>query len=265
LQLIVAAGVLDSYTMGANPLAAAMRWLESQAGIDHHEPLLAHAKPKPHQTRKKLRNEEQTATFFYCDYDGTIRYRIVRIEGLDDSGKPDKRFEAHAWQNNKFKRGMFGEPPIPYRLPDIARARLTGEPVILVEGERDADVLSALGFIATSSPFGASFVIREEWKDYFVGITELVIVPDADMPGRRAAERRARTLAGSAGVVRIVDPWPADAAEGYDTSDFVDDLIRDGHTDRYGIAQIIGEIVLGDSERAPKPIDVARPAANLVA
>lgn len=259
LDMIVAANVID-LKPGQSPRAGAMRWLEAQAGISHNYVLREHAQPKPHQIRgKKLKNEEQTATFFYTDEVGTILYRVVRIEGLDDDGKKAKRFEAHALRNGKWLRGMFGQPPVPYHLPSIELARRTGRPLLMVEGERDADWLEQLGFLTTSTPFGAGFNIRPDWRPYFEGVTLLALVGDGDHAGRRAVARRAQALEGAPDAIAILDPWPDHIDDGYDTTDLINELFADGFSEAEIAATIEQQFFGAPNNAMPTPVPL-RPA-----
>ena len=47
--------------------------------------------------------------------------------------------------------------PILYRLPEVVNAN----EVLIVEGEKDCDNLSELGFVATTCPMGA-----KKWRSY---------------------------------------------------------------------------------------------------
>ena len=53
-------------------------------------------------------------------------------------------------------RWVTGRPPIliPYRLPELLAAP-PSELVCITEGEKDADTLAGLGFVATTHPLGA--------------------------------------------------------------------------------------------------------------
>jgi hypothetical protein len=244
-----------------SPRAGAMRWLEAQVGVTHDYVLREHAKPKPHQIRgKKLKDEEQTATFFYTDELGTILYRVVRIEGRDEDGKPGKRFEAHALRKGKWLRGMFGQAPVPYHLPDIELARATGRPLIMIEGERDADWLRSLGFLATSTPFGAGFNIRPDWRPYFEGITFLALIGDGDHAGRRAVARRAQALEGTADAIAVIDPWPDHIDDGYDTTDLINELFADGYDEAEIAAQVERRFFGASAEQPPTPLPLRSPA-----
>lgn len=102
-----------------------------------------------------------------------------------------------------------------YRLPEVLAGVQAGRPVYVVEGERDADRLTAAGQVATTSPLGAG-KWRREYGDALAG-ARVVVVADRDVPGWRHARAVAADLAGKAASVEVVQ-----AAEGNDLSDHLD-------------------------------------------
>ena len=67
---------------------------------------------------------------------------------------------------------------VPYRLPDILRAK----EVYVVEGEKDADRLRLLGLTATTSPGGAGKWLPS-FSAYFKN-KDVSIIPDNDDPAK---------------------------------------------------------------------------------
>ena len=94
--------------------------------------------------------------------------------------------------------------------------------VVIVEGEKDADRLAALGIIATTNAGGAG-KWRHEYNEHFRGRTVFVI-PDDDDVGRRHADIVAWQLSDVAREVRVVH-LPGLPPKG-DVSDWLDQ----GHT-----------------------------------
>lgn len=72
-----------------------------------------------------------------------------------------------------------------YRYPELRRR--TQEPVLVVEGEKAADELASLGFLATCSPLGAG-KWRGEYGGFLAG-RHVIVFPDNDLPGLDHAER----------------------------------------------------------------------------
>lgn len=97
-----------------------------------------------------------------------------------------------------------------------------GNPVYLVEGEKDVDTLIAGGLHAVTNPNGAG-----EWKDRYTEQLrgyDVCVIPDNDAPGRKHAETAANALHGVAASVKMVDLselWP-DIPEKGDITDYVE-------------------------------------------
>lgn len=81
-----------------------------------------------------------------------------------------------------------------YRLPEIL-SRSDDEWLFIVEGEKDADALRAVGLAATCSPMGAG-----KWRQEYAAPLrsrkkkKVCVIPDNDDPGRRHAEQVAASL-----------------------------------------------------------------------
>ena len=95
---------------------------------------------------------------------------------------PGKKFTQHQPDGTP---GRGDAQPVLYRLPDIAAAIKAGDPIIVVEGEKDADRLAAAGFTATTNPDGAG-TWRTHHTDTLTG-AHIVVIPDNDDPGHKHA------------------------------------------------------------------------------
>lgn len=161
------------------------------------------------------------ATYPYHDASGAVPFEKVRYEPKDFRIRHRDASGAEVW---KLPRGI--EPPL-YRLPAIAAAIATAEPVYLVEGEKDADKLAAAGLCATTNFDGAAAGNqRPKWRDSYTAAlsgADVVLVPDNDEPGKAHMHHVAKALAGSA-LVRWLE-LPGLPAKG-DVSDWLDA----GHT-----------------------------------
>lgn len=135
----------------------------------------------------------KAAEYVYQLEDGTPYLRVKRTA--------DKKFYQQHWTGSAWENGAPTGPKIPYRLPELLQAE--HDAVLIVEGEKDADRLAALGFIATTNAGGA-----EKWSSdldqYFQG-REVFIFPDNDDPGRRHAKQVSDHLATVARSIRVVN------------------------------------------------------------
>jgi (2Fe-2S) ferredoxin len=111
--------------------------------------------------------------YIYRDEKGALYGRVTRTT--------TKRFVQARWENGEWVNKA-PRPKIPYRLPEMVAAPLS-EPVFICEGEKDADNVAALGFIATTNPGGG---IPGAWSSdlnkWFAGRT-IYIYEDHDKTG----------------------------------------------------------------------------------
>jgi len=153
-----------------------------------------------------------SARYEYQDESGNILYQIERLEPGKNGRKKDFRFRRSDG-NGGWIYNTKGAKIIPYHLPGV----LNADEIIIVEGEKDCDQLAALGYAATTNPFGA-----ERWPSdfgpYFKG-KNIVIIPDNDDTGRRHMHKVAASLKGYAASIK----WLAipDLPEKGDASDFI--------------------------------------------
>jgi len=93
--------------------------------------------------------------------------------------------------------------PVLYRLPELAAAD-PKQPVFVVEGEKDADQLRELGFVATCPPTGGS-AWEPIWSAEMTG-RRVVVVPDHSEGGYQHGELVAGScLRSGAASVRCID------------------------------------------------------------
>jgi len=162
------------------------------------------------------RNRERLVkTYDYTDEHGKLLFQACRFEPKTfKQRRPDEQGE---WiYNLKQTRRVL------YHLPDVLEAVAMGRTVYLVEGEKDADALIALGYCATTNAMGAG-KWRDEYAEVLAG-TDVVILPDNDVPGAEHAEKAAASLVAKGARVRVVQ-LPELPAKG-DVSDW----IGAGHT-----------------------------------
>lgn len=135
-------------------------------------------KPKGERTGSK----RKVAEYIYLDKDGSEYHRVTRHEYDGGAKTFTQDYFVDSWVS-----GAGDLPPIPYNLPAIIARH--DEPIWLVEGEKNADDLIAIGFVATTAKGGASaFPTTPDFAQWFDGST-VYALPDNDEPGQRWAER----------------------------------------------------------------------------
>lgn len=177
---------------------------------------------------------EAPALYYYQDAEGRTLFRVRRYYAR---GK--KKFIQEtppADGGEKWQVGLNGVEPVLYRLPELASR--AGRPVYVVEGEKDADRLAALGLLATTSPMGAG-----KWRPEYaaqLGDGPVYVLPDNDEPGRAHATKIVESRP-DAVVVELPELGPKE-----DVSDWLD---RGGTPERLAdLAAAAGE---GDG---PQPL-----------
>jgi Protein of unknown function (DUF3631) len=152
----------------------------------------------------------------YFDQHGE-RFLKVR-KCIDPDGK--KQYPQSHWDGNGWAKGKPEEPKIPYRLPQLIAAP-TATIVYFTEGEKDCDNLAKLGFVATTASEGAAAKWDPALTQYFKD-RHVVIVADADRPGRKHGQKVAQAINSVAASVRLLDLYP-ERHDGSDVSNWLAD------------------------------------------
>ena len=194
-------------------VASALSWLEEE-GLKERE-------QRPAEVWQLGAHRSGPVFYDYRDETGEILSRVKRT--------PDKRF----FQLGPDGKGGFhsvsgcmdGVRRVPYRLPEL----LAADPkrtVSVVEGEKDADRLATLGFIATCNAEGAG-KFRPELVEHFAG-RKVVVLADNDQPGQDHAADVVAKLRSVAAVVTALAlpglPAKGDASDWLDAGGTVDQL-----------------------------------------
>ncbi|QCI92119.1 AAA family ATPase [Novosphingobium sp. EMRT-2] len=148
----------------------------------------------------------ETGCYEYDDGVGNTVYRTKRLEATGHN----KRFVAERFEAGRWVNGLGALPRVLYRLTDlqnavaIAKDKANEPPLVyFVEGERKADKLISMGFVATAIAFGANGWQRE-YADALAGLS-VVVLPDNDDPGRKFAETVKAAVEDVGGTACIVD------------------------------------------------------------
>lgn len=152
--------------------------------------------PRPFHTKRPATNAKPqiTAEYDYHDEGGNLVCQVVRYEPKDFRQRRPKPDGGWDWS-------VKGLRVVPYRLSELLAE--PAQPVVVVEGEKDADKLAGVGVLATCNAGGAGKWTAEHSE--FLRGRRVIIVPDNDEAGRNHAEQVAQYLHGVANSVRIVD------------------------------------------------------------
>ncbi len=194
-------------------------------------------------TKTEVKQELQPKEIFYDykDEQGKLLFQVVRVQFSTDK----HIYQRHFNQKGEWVNNLRGVRRVIYRLPEVLEAVKNGTTVFVVEGEKDVETLFEWGLVATTNPMGAG-KWQDEYSRYLCG-ADVVIIPDNDDPGRKHAEKVARSLYGIARSVKIIKlpVW----REHEDVTDW---------KERYGgTKELLMEIVNGTPEYVPsKPKQV---------
>ncbi|RXG85350.1 AAA family ATPase [Bradyrhizobium zhanjiangense] len=175
-------------------LGGLARWEPQKAGSSHSaiarmtERLSSQVATKS-QARPVAKAGSPPAEYIYRLADGTPYLRVKR-PGF---------YQAH-WDGTGWANGAPKGPKIPYRLPEMLGAE--HDDVVVVEGEKDADNVAALGFITTTNSCGAE-KFTADLAEWFKG-KNVYVLPDNDEPGERHAEQVIEILQPVAKSIRVV-------------------------------------------------------------
>jgi hypothetical protein len=264
--MVLARGIVGGST-AKERYRAAFAWLR---GLD---PRYAGSAPMPNSAKTASRNSRTLAKitarhiYPYIDEDGRVLYEVVREEGINHEGEPDKDFRLRrvlppgAWiaerdryvyrdlrgetvpvsesdpsplvlprfhrdgRERRHPRGrhayrMEGVRRVLYRLPEVRAAARGFGRLVLVEGEKKAEALRArMGLAVTTIAGGANALLETAWLRDILGVAQLVVMADADDPGRRCALERGRFFTDACTDVRVLAF--ADSDDGYDVGDWL--------------------------------------------
>jgi 5S rRNA maturation endonuclease (ribonuclease M5) len=150
---------------------------------------------------KRTKPKKIVATYDYCDATGKLLYQKVRTEPKSFSfRRPDG---SGGWIKD-----LDGVQRVLYRMPDV----ISAAEILVVEGEKDAETARGLKMCSTtggsaSDPWLPQFTEALRGKD-------VVVIADADEPGRTKAKTIASSLYGTAATVRLCEmPGAKDLSE----------------------------------------------------
>jgi Protein of unknown function (DUF3987) len=169
-----------------------------------------------------------SATWTYHDAEGHPVGVVIRWE--KDSGK---NIRPVAKINGDWVQAGMPSPRPLFRLPELLQS--TG-PAFVVEGEKCADALHALGFVATTSAHGAKSAKGSDWSP--LAGREVVILPDNDEAGAGYAESVSDHLSKLTPTPRIKIVNLSGLPAGGDVVDFIADRKQAAKSDETIHAEI---------------------------
>ncbi|MEU9894267.1 toprim domain-containing protein [Streptomyces phaeochromogenes] len=167
------------------------------------------------------RGHKRVAQYLYRDENGATVHGVTRCDAKcfaqwrpDDSTKSGRRWSLNDKEGNRLVR------VVPFRLPELLKAKIEDRVAFVCEGEKDALALVDHGLVATCNAAGAGKWTSEHAQ--FLEGMDVTIVADRDEPGRQHALHVVETLRGLARSVYVVQ-----AKTGKDAADH----FAAGHTD----------------------------------
>ncbi|MFA6619219.1 MAG: hypothetical protein WCT23_09145, partial [Candidatus Neomarinimicrobiota bacterium] len=170
----------------------AQQWLgEYLRLIPRHDTAKAKPRRRTRLTHLIESGYTETKRYDYTDAFGNAIHQVIRLEHVSKK----KEFIQCAASG---KESLEGIETVLYNLPELS----ISDWAILVEGEKDADTLTALDMPATTNAGGAG-----KWQESYTATLagkDIVIIPDNDAPGEKRAVTLAMTLLPVAKSVKII-------------------------------------------------------------
>ena len=169
----------------------------------------------------KTQPEQIEAEYDYRDEKGELIYQVVRKAGKKfQQRRPDPNEPGRwIWKTAGIRRVLF-------RLPEILATNLD-ETIVIVEGEKDVLTLVSRGIVATTSSQGAGKwnSVADHARKILIG-RRVVIIADADKPGRTHARDIFSSLTGVAASVEALEPTKGkDITDHFEAGGTLEELI----------------------------------------
>jgi putative DNA primase/helicase len=209
-------------------------------------------------------------TYEYRDEDGELWYQICRMDPKSFRARRPVQGGGWAWglEAGWYYRTPEGDwrqgkdeskpclelgkvPRIPYRIDKWAKTSKS-QPILVVEGEKDADTLAGIGYQSTTLPGGSTD------EDYFrlggaLSTRRVVIIPDNDRPGlEKAAKVAAACLLYGCESIRLCR-WPKTTSESWDITDEIEfsaialQMLPSHHQYKVTMRGVVNEFILSCS------------------
>ncbi len=130
---------------------------------------------------------EPTSCWIYEELHDGQRFELMRVYRFDLRDGSKEFRPVHPAVDGWYVGDPPGKLPL-YGLPELAKA----ETVVVVEGEKCADLVRQMGLVATTSAHGAKSPTKTDWRP--LAGKAVVIIPDNDEPGEGYAHAVAKLL-----------------------------------------------------------------------
>ncbi|MGO7185306.1 AAA family ATPase [Rhizobium brockwellii] len=247
-------GLLVNCFSGEDPVAM-KDWVLAKCGEPEFTPGDRSERPEPRAHLKLVRRAEppkpfndqylvargyhRSATYDYTSTDGEVLFEVLRYEHPTDTKTfVQRQPDGHeGWLNGR------GDA-VPYRLHELAAN--TADPVFVVEGEKDADRLASLGYLATTVPNGS-------WPEDLSVLSgrTVYVLADNDATGDKKAVVAIDRLSGIATAYRIDLP-------GLPPKGDVSDWLDAGHSQDELEELCLSAVPIAANDNAPpgKPLSI---------
>ncbi|MCX7997339.1 MAG: DUF927 domain-containing protein [Leptospiraceae bacterium] len=169
-------------------------------------------------------SRKYVTSYFYKDEQGNVIFKKDRFEIANKTGR-GKDFAIFRLENGMWVRGLKESTRrVLYNLPEVVKA----ETVFLTEGEKDADSLIELGFVATTNYEGAG-----AWKKEYTEVLKnknIILVLDNDNPGLKRGEMLLQELSGKS--IKVLIPFENEKKDGKDITDWIEIRKKEGKTNK---------------------------------
>lgn len=162
--------------------------------------------PRPAPARKEPERMELDTTYDYVDADGELVMQVLRYR--TEKGKTFRQRVPDGSGGWSWSTSALESRPL-YRLPEVLAAVADGTPVWVVEGEKDADALAAIGLVATCNPMGADNGGGNKWRPEhtaWLAGAKVKVVMDNDPAGEVHANYVAAQLRDAGSRVKLMRP-----------------------------------------------------------
>ncbi|MET7514043.1 toprim domain-containing protein [Streptomyces sp. NPDC005480] len=159
------------------------------------------------------RGHKRVAQYLYRDENGAVVHGVTRCDHKcfaqwrpDNTTKSGRRWSLNDKEGNRLVR------LVPFRLPELLKAKVDDQVMFICEGEKDALALVDNGLTATCNAGGAGKWTAEHAR-HLEGM-DVTVFADRDDAGRAHAEHVVETLTGVARSIYVVQ-----ALSGKDAAD----------------------------------------------